>query len=118
MEITFQSIGVALAAVAIVAAAVERGVELFRPLWNKIKNTDIQNTAKIGAALLLGFFVASVTKIDFFAMLGLSGLAPLAGYVAVAVLASAGASPWHALLEWLKTLRYEKETFICTEDQQ
>lgn len=90
--------------VIVVALAVERGVELFRPLFAKISEPNLQNSAKIGIAIVLGLFVAALLQIDVLAMLGLN--VPVWGsYAAAGVLASAGAAPWHALLEWLKTLK-------------
>jgi hypothetical protein len=101
---TLETIGIVLTVVAMLAASVERGVELFRPLLMKINNLDVQNAAKIGVAVVLGILVAALLRLDILATVGIS-YSPWAGYVAAGVLASAGASPWHALLEWLKTLQ-------------
>jgi hypothetical protein len=90
-----------LTAVALLAASVERGVELFRPLILKIKDVQIQGVVKIAAAALLGFGLSALLRIDVLAILGIS-FNPVVGYLAAGVLASAGASPWHAILEWLK----------------
>ena len=100
---TLESIVVVLTAIALLAASIERGIELFRPFFNKIKNVDWQNVAKLGAAILLGFGLAFLIRLDILAMLGFT-FAPIAGYITAGLLASAGASPWHALLEWLKTI--------------
>ncbi len=101
---TIQILIVVLTAIALLAASVERGIELFKPLLNQIKSPDWQNVAKLGAAILLGFGLAALIRLDILAMLGFT-FAPVAGYLAAGILASAGASPWHAFLEWLKTIK-------------
>lgn len=90
--------------IAMLAAAVERGVELFRPLWLKITDQVWQNVAKLSAAIVLGTAVAALLNIDPFALLKLP-YPPLAGWVFAGFLASGGASSWHAILEWLKTIK-------------
>jgi predicted Co/Zn/Cd cation transporter (cation efflux family) len=104
MNIDLAMIQIVIAAIVMLAVAVERGVELFRPLLMKIKTVEWQNDAKLGAAILLGFGLSALLRLDILAMLGFT-FPPLAGYAAAAFLASAGASPWHAILEWLKTIK-------------
>ena len=102
---TIEMIQSVLVVLVFLALAVERGVELFRPIFSKIPEvTYWQATVKISISILLGVFVSALLRLDILAMLGLS-LSPAAGYVAAGVLASAGASPWHALLEWLKSIK-------------
>ena len=106
--INLESVLAVLTVVAFLAAAVERGVELFRPLLLKIIDENIQNAVKVAVAIVLGVALAALIRIDALAMLGIT-FNPWAGYVAAGVLASAGASPWHALLEWLKSIKREDE---------
>ena len=102
---TIEMIQSVLVVLVFLALAVERGVELFRPLFSKIPEAGYwQATVKIAIAMTLGVFLSALLRLDILAMLGLT-LAPAAGYVAAGVLASAGASPWHALLEWLKSIK-------------
>lgn len=105
--ITIESIELALVAVITLAAMVERGVELVRPLILKIADIQAQNVVKIAAAVVIGFGTAALLQINVLGILGLA-VPPVAGYAAAGVLASAGASPWHALLEWLKTIKQPK----------
>lgn len=104
MNINLQSVYVVLTAIAMLAAVVERGVELFRPLLMRIKAAEWQNAAKLGAAILLGLGLAFLIRLDVLAMLGFT-FPPAAGYAAAGILASTGASAWHAVLEWLKTIK-------------
>jgi hypothetical protein len=97
---TIENLTLVLTAVALLAASVERGIELFRPVIEKL-STSWQHVVKIGGAILIGFGLAALLRVDVLAMLGVS-FYPVAGYLLAGVLASAGASPWHAVLEWLK----------------
>ena len=106
--INLESVGSVVALVAMLATGVERGVEMFRPGFIKITNTYWQNSVKIGLAIILGVAVAALTNLDIAAMLGLK-LSPWAGYASAGVLASAGAAPWHAFLEWIKSIRKPTE---------
>jgi len=104
MNINLENVKFVLVAIVMLATAVERGIELFRPWLLKIKVIEWQNVVKLGAAIVLGFCLSALIKLDVLAMLGLT-YPPVAGYAAAGVLASAGASTWHAVLEWLKTIR-------------
>lgn len=107
MNITLEMVIAVLTVIAMLATAVERGVELFRPLWNKIQNQDWQNWAKLGAAIVIGTMVAFLLRIDPFAMLGLP-YPDYTGFIFAGFLASGGASGWHAILEWLKTIKLNR----------
>lgn len=104
MNINLETLYVVIVAIAFLAACVERGVELFRPLLLKVKDAEWQNVAKLGAAILLGFGLAFLIRLDVLAMLGFT-FPPVAGYAAAGLLASGGASLWHSVLEWLKTIK-------------
>lgn len=104
MNITPEVLEGLITAVIILALSTERGIELVKPLFLKIADPNWQKVAKIGAASVLGFAVSALVKFDPLAQLGFN-LSPWAGYAAAGLLASAGASPWHALLEWLKTIK-------------
>jgi len=104
MEITLENVIAVVTVISLLAGFVERGVELFRPLWMKITVPVWQNTAKMGAAIILGFGLSFLLKLDPFAMLGLP-IMPVWGYLFAGSLASSGASGWHAILEWLKTIK-------------
>ena len=103
-QITLEMALVAVGIVFAVATMVERGIELVRPLLEKIKNESWLKSAKVGAAVIVGFVLCYFLKLDAMSAFGFS-LPPIAGYAVTAALASAGASPWHALLEWLKTIK-------------
>lgn len=104
MSITLEMVIAVLTIIAMLATAVERGVELFRPLWVKITNQEWQNVAKLAAAIVLGCGVAFLLKINPFVMLGLP-YPEYTGWIFAGFLASGGASGWHAILEWLKTIK-------------
>jgi len=104
MNINLESVYVVLTAIAMLAAAVERGVELLRPLLTRIKAADWQSVAKLSAAIVIGFGLSFLIRLDVLAMLGFA-FPPAAGYAAAGVLASSGASAWHGVLEWLKTIK-------------
>lgn len=114
MNITLETIEAAVAIVIFVALAVERGVAIARPLTLKIKDLEWQASAKIVLAIVLGILVAALLRLDFLTTVGIPLFGAWAGYVAAGVLASAGASPWHALLEWLKTLKNDTKTTTTT----
>jgi hypothetical protein len=101
---TLETVIALVTVIGTLAVAVERGIELFRPLWVKITDELWQNVAKLAAAILLGFGVAALLGINPFAILGLP-YPPVAGYAFAGFLASGGASSWHAILEWLKTIK-------------
>jgi hypothetical protein len=104
MKITLDLILSIVVLLAALSAVVERGVLLFRPLFLKIKDAEWQNVAKLGAAILLGFGLAFLVRLDVLAMLGFV-FAPAAGYAITGILLSFGASFWHPILEWLKTIK-------------
>jgi hypothetical protein len=104
MKITIEMVITVIGLIALLAATVERGVELFKPGLNKISDEEWRKVAKLGAAILLGFGLAFLVRLDVLALLGFT-FHPVAGYVTAGILASAGASPWHAILEWLKTIK-------------
>lgn len=104
MNVNIDTIQIVITAIIFLAVSVERGVEIFRPWLTKIKNADWQNVAKLGAAILLGFGLAFLLRLDILAMLGFT-FPPVAGYAAIGLLASGGASMWHGILEWLKTIK-------------
>lgn len=104
MNINLQNVYIVLTIIAMLATAVERGVELLRPWLMRIKAADWQNVAKLGAAILIGFGLAFLIRLDVLAMLGFTFPA-VAGYAFAGILASGGASAWHGVLEWLKTIK-------------
>lgn len=104
MSITLEMVIAVITVIGMLAGAVERGVELFRPLWLKITDQVWQNSAKLAAAIVLGIAVAFLLKIDPLQMLGFAYPAWV-GFVVAGFLASGGASGWHAILEWLKTIK-------------
>lgn len=104
MDINLEMIKTAIAAVIMLAIAVERGVQLFKPLFLKITDENWQDVAKLGAAILLGFVLAFLIRVDTLTMLGFN-FAPVAGYAVAGLLASGGASVWHDILEWLETIK-------------
>lgn len=102
---TLETLISVLAVLAALAAFVERGVELVKPILEKlIKDGAWLISAKVLLASLVGFGLAALLRIDPLAMIGVS-VSPVIGYAAAGVLASAGASPFHAILEWLKTIK-------------
>lgn len=107
---TLDTVIALLTVVSMLATVVERGVELFRPLWVKVeaKSKDWANVAKLATAMLLGTGIAALLRIDIFAGIGVPQ-PPLYGYALAGILSSGGASMWHAILEWLKTIKVKDE---------
>lgn len=101
---TLETVIALVTVIGTLAVAVERGVELFRPLWLKIQDPEWQNVAKLCAAIVLGSAVAALINVNVFAILSMP-YPPIAGFIFAGLLASGGASSWHAILEWLKTIK-------------
>jgi uncharacterized protein YacL len=114
MNITLETIEAGIALIVFLSVAIERGVELFRPLFLKIADAEWQSVVKIALAMILGILVAALLRLDFLTTVGIPMFGVWAGYVAAGVLASAGSAPWHALLEWLKTLKNDTKTVTTT----
>ncbi len=93
-----------VATLATLSVIVERGLELVKPLFLKIKDENWQKSAKIAAATLVGFGLAAVLKYDALAQFGLS-VPAWVGFLATGAAISGGSSVWHPILEWLKTIK-------------
>jgi hypothetical protein len=99
-----------------IALAAERLIEIFKPIIEKIQDPNWLTSAKVGAAVLVGFGLAALFRFDMLARLSVTGTLPVVGYAAAGLVASVGSSTLHALLEWLKTLQQpaNKTTFTQT----
>ena len=91
------------------AIAAERLIEIFKPLLDKL-STVWQPSVKIVAAILVGFGLSALFNFDLLSKLGVMGVSPIAGFALAGLIASAGSSVLHPILEWLKTLKNPDNT--------
>jgi hypothetical protein len=91
----------------VLAGAVERLIEIAKPLLVKITNLDWQKSIKVLFAVLVGFGLSALFRFDILAQLGIATF-PVLGYLAGGLGASLGSSVIHPILEWLKTLKFDK----------
>lgn len=107
---------IALAIAAILAGAVERLVEMAKPLLAKIKNPAWLASAKIASAIVFGFGMAALTGFDFLKEAGWAQLpSPWIGYIASAMVLSLGGSIIHPLLEILKIPKQRADAVTAAE---
>jgi hypothetical protein len=97
-----------------IALAVERLIQVAKPLLEKIQDPDWLESAKVVSAIVVGFGLAALFRFDLLARLTVTGTLPVVGYALAGLVASVGSSTLHALLEWLKTLQEPKNTITTT----
>jgi ABC-type branched-subunit amino acid transport system permease subunit len=90
------------------ALAVERAMEIIKGPLMKIKwlvaDPNLLISAKVLIAVLIGWGLAAVVSYNVMSELGAP--VPVAvGYLMTGLLTSTGSSFWHAILEWLKTIK-------------
>lgn len=100
---TPETLTFALGILLVLSGAVERAVEMLKPLITKVAD-EWQTTVKIGAAVLLGFGLAALWRFDFLAAVGVPTL-PVLGYLASGFMVSLGASVIHPILGILQMLK-------------
>lgn len=94
-----------LAVLLTISYAVERLIEVFKPLFEKITSHTWQSSIKLLTAIIIGTACAFLLEFDMFWKLGVASVAPIVGYIAAGLIASTGSTTINRLLEWLKTLR-------------
>ena len=91
----------------IVAASAERLIEVFKPLFERIKNGTLRPSVKLLSAIVIGMLVSALFRYDLFVWLGVAGVNEWVGYLASGLLSSTGSTTINRVLDWLKTLRSE-----------
>jgi len=96
---------VLLTSLLFIAGSVERLIEIAKPLILKIANEDWQKAVKVLLAVLLGFGLSALLQFNPLGQFKWFVAPEWTGYLAAGMLASAGSSVLHPILEWLKTLK-------------
>ena len=99
------------------ALAAERFIEIFKPLIEKI-SIVWQPSVKIVLAIAIGSALAALFRFDLLKELAVFGVIPVIGYVLVGLVASAGSSVIHPVLEWLKTLKNDTTTTVTKKTSE
>lgn len=94
-----------------ISLAVERLIEMFKPLIAKIPEAW-QASVKIAGAILVGFGLAALFKFDFLKELTVFGVSPIVSWVLAGLVASTGSTTINRILEWLKTLKSNRTTTV------
>jgi len=103
---------IAVAAVLLtISYGVERFIEVFKPLFEKITSPTWQGSTKLLSAILIGIACAFLLQFNLFLKLGVS-VADIVGYLFAGLIASTGSTTINRLLEWLKTLRNDTTTTV------
>jgi hypothetical protein len=97
-----------------IALAVERLIQIAKPLLEKIKDPLWLESAKVASAVVVGFGLAALFRFDLLERMTVTGTLPVIGYALAGLVASVGSSTLHAILEWLKTLR-GSDNVVTTE---
>ena len=87
-----------------ISLSAERLIELGKPLYEKITSDTWRKSAKLLSAVFIGFFLSILFKFDMLNVLGVLGVSPYIGYLAVGLVTSSGSTTINRLLEWLKSL--------------
>lgn len=104
-SVTSATLVAAITVLIVLAGMVERGVEILKvPVEKILKDEAWRRASKITLAILLGFGLSALLRLDVISALGIQGVPFVAGYAVTGVMASFGASFWHPILEWLKTI--------------
>lgn len=111
MGITVEVLIAVFAVLLTISLAVERLIEMFRPLIEKIAITW-QASVKIAGAILAGFGLAALFRFDFLKELGVVGISPIVGYILAGLVASTGSTTINRILDWLKTLKTNRVTTV------
>ena len=111
MGITVEVLVAVFAVLLTISLAVERLIEMFRPLIEKIAEAW-RASVKIGSAILVGFGLAALFRFDFLNELSVDGISPIVGYVLAGLVASTGSTTINRILEWLKTLKSNTTTSV------
>jgi len=105
---------IAVAAVLLtISYGVERFIEVFKPLFEKITSPTWQGSTKLLSAILIGIACAFLLQFNLFLKLGVS-VADIVGYLFAGLIASTGSTTINRLLEWLKTLRNDTTTTVTS----
>ena len=99
------------------ALAAERFIEIFKPLIEKI-SIVWQPSVKIVLAIAIGSALAALFRFDLLKELAVFGVIPVIGYVLAGLVASAGSSVIHPVLEWLKTLKNDTTTTVTKKTSE
>lgn len=112
---TLETLIAVFAVLYVISGAAERLIEVFKFLFNKITNSDVQSSIKLLSAILIGVGLSALFHFDLLAQVGIIGVSALVGYLAAGLLSSVGSTTISWFLAWLKTLKNDTTVTKTTE---